>query len=341
MTTNDRNLSNLFSNHEREVIEVVNYVFVNGLICFFGIVANILNSLVFYKQGFRNTMNISFFGLALSDLCSLITSFWCGTCVNPLFVNSDVAILPREIQYLTGGAPHTCFVRITGWITVYITAERCLCILFPLKIKQLITSKGTMITIIAIYVLMIATFIPEYATSYFDWKFDAARNKTLLGLMFTRDKSRVAGLTVLLYGLSGFASFIAVIAFTIVLVIQLKRKSSWRLTANLDKSRSEVMSNRDRKTINMVAMIATILIVCYIPGVCVSMVTFLVAGFNIVGRYVNAFFVFWSFVFVFEGLNSSVNIFIYYRMSTKYRDTFRQIFSGINCHRPAVSSSGV
>lgn len=325
--TNITRLAGLITDSDREIYEIVNYVFLAGVVCMFGLVTNTINIIVFYKHGFNNTVTISFFSLAISDLCSLISVLWFGVCSNPLFINSDIVIYPGEIVYLTAGMPHICFTRITGWITVFITAERCLCIAIPLKIKQIVTPRNTTVIICVIYILNIASFLPEYATAYYDWKYFQNKNMSLLGLYFSSDHSDVEGLVFCLYSILGFASFVAVIAFTLVLVVELNRKSKWRMKASIEKRQVETMSNRDKKTMSMVAMIATVLIICFAPGVAVSMVTFLHSEFSIIGEFVNMFFVMWSFVFVSETINSSINIFFYYQMSMKYRETFQELFS--------------
>uniref|UniRef100_A0A2C9KHS2 Uncharacterized protein n=1 Tax=Biomphalaria glabrata TaxID=6526 RepID=A0A2C9KHS2_BIOGL len=131
----------LLSDGVKQIYELVNYVVFCNIFSVFGIFSNIINIIVFCRQGLDSTVNISFTGVAVSDLCSLVTLLWFNVCVNPLFVNSDVPMAPSEVQHLTGGFPHACFARITCWITVYITAERCLCIVSPLKIKRIITTK--------------------------------------------------------------------------------------------------------------------------------------------------------------------------------------------------------
>lgn len=60
----------------RRVFEIVNHVVLIGFICVFGITTNIANIVVFCKQGLNNTMNISLFGIAISDLSSLVTLGW-------------------------------------------------------------------------------------------------------------------------------------------------------------------------------------------------------------------------------------------------------------------------
>ncbi|CAG5124274.1 unnamed protein product, partial [Candidula unifasciata] len=51
-----------------EIVEFVNIVCLCGLVSMFGTVANIINLIVFYRQGLNTTINISFFALAVSDL---------------------------------------------------------------------------------------------------------------------------------------------------------------------------------------------------------------------------------------------------------------------------------
>uniref|UniRef100_A0A2C9KBT4 G-protein coupled receptors family 1 profile domain-containing protein n=1 Tax=Biomphalaria glabrata TaxID=6526 RepID=A0A2C9KBT4_BIOGL len=154
------------SNSTKIIIDIINMVLVGVIantVSALGIFGNIINIVVFFTQGLRTTVNISFFSLAISDLCNLITIAWFSICVNPyLNADPDLIIFPPEFQHLTAGFPHACFARITAWITVFMTVERCLCITFPFKIKEMITPKRTVITIICIYLFVIAAMIPEY-----------------------------------------------------------------------------------------------------------------------------------------------------------------------------------
>ncbi|GFS02799.1 chemosensory receptor A [Elysia marginata] len=54
----------------------------------------------------------------------------------------------------------------------------------------------------------------------------------------------------------------------------------------------------------------------------------LVPDFAKNGRYINTNQVSWSIGFVTESLNCSVNIFMYYTMSTKYRSTIQALICG-------------
>ena len=87
----------------------------------FAVPANIINILVFWKDGFKLTPNISFFVLAITDL--LISIF-------------DVPYLLRVYTtFVTHAVPVSEALNTIGaWITAVITMERLCCIAFPLKV---------------------------------------------------------------------------------------------------------------------------------------------------------------------------------------------------------------
>lgn len=140
------------SNIMMQITQFVNYAILCGLVSCLGTVANVINMVVFFRQGLKTTINISLFAMALSDLCSLILQQCCNIFFNPFFENSDVPMVSSEIQYITASVPRESFSRITCLITVYVAADRCLCIAFPLHVKQMITPRRTTAVIIVIYI---------------------------------------------------------------------------------------------------------------------------------------------------------------------------------------------
>lgn len=321
-----RVLNDILSLGQRKIFDIVNFVFLCSLIGVCGIVGNVINIIIFIKQGFKNTVNISFLGLAISDLCCLLTVIWVGVCQNPLLSNVGFPWIPDEFQYLTGAWPHIIFGRVTSYITAYVTAERCLCIAAPFLVKRIITPKRTTLAVFLIYSINILTLSPEYATSYFGWQFVPFLNKTLLRMSFTAERASVAGLVFFLNFVTGMLSFLIVILFTIILVVKLRQTSGWRKGATSDSTHQGAICSRDKKTMKLIVVIATILIVCYTPGTAITMATFVEPEFMLLRRYENFCFAMWSVSFVFQTLNSSINIVLYFTMSTKYRETFYELF---------------
>lgn len=322
------------SNEEKHIFEIVNFVSICGIVCTFGIVANIVNMIIFYKQGFRNTVNIGFFCLAISDLVCLMTLEWASICLNPLLASSGVPWFPLEVMYLSGAWPHVCFARITSFITVFVTAERYLSIALPLKVKQIITKKTSILIICLMYFVNIACLLPEYATAYLGWRFVPSRNATLLNIIFRSSRRNVEGIVFVFQILLGMASFVGVVVFTALLVSKLRQSSQFRQQVTSDISKLQAISSRDKKTVKMVVLIASVLIVCYTPAAVISLASCIVGPeFNIRGKYTNICEAMWSVALTVETINSSVNIFIYYFMSSKYRHIFNEImFRCLRCH---------
>lgn len=317
----------IITDSQREVFTTVNLVVLCSVVSIFGAVANVINLVTFYKQGLHTTINISFFALATSDLCSLLLQLWCGILLNPSLLDANIPIIFSDFQYVTGGIAREAFGTVTCLITVYITAERCLCIAFPLHIKQMITPTRTCIIVIFIYSLTLLSVLPLYCTAYMDWTFYPEWNITLLGLLYTEDNEQVEASVYVINANIGLIAFLLVVVFTLVLIRKLGQKRTWREMANVHGQKSKSLSNRDRKTMRMIILIAGVLIICYTPAVLLGLTTFFEAEFSVRGKFHNLYYTLWSFGLLFVSINSSVNIFLYLKMSSKYRQTFHELFS--------------
>ncbi|KAK7002780.1 neuropeptides capa receptor [Biomphalaria glabrata] len=310
----------------RKIFFLINHVIVDMCICVFGIVGNFLNIKVFLKQGLRTSVNQSLCAMSLSDLLGLIFQVWHNFCMNPYLELAGLPVDFLKIQILTAGCPNVAMTRITGWITMYITAERCLSVLLPLRIRQLVTVKRTAVVLVLCYCINLAFYLPLYAGNYLSWRFYPNLNKTMLGVSSWGNADLVDWVMNVSHFYLSVIAFICVVIFTVVLVVSLKRKSRWRRSATSDRDQNEALSSRENKTVGMVIMVAVVLIVCYAPGVTISFVEVFYPDFGISAKQENAYHVIWSFCFVFHSVNASINVIVYYRMSSKYRNTLQEIF---------------
>ncbi|KAI8796646.1 growth hormone secretagogue receptor type 1 [Biomphalaria glabrata] len=309
-----------------KIFFLVNHVIIDMCICVFGIVGNCLNITVFVKQGLRTSVNLSLCAMSLSDLIGLIFQVWHNFCLNPYLELAELPVDFLKVQILTAGCPNIAMTRITGWITVYITAERCLSVLLPLRIKQIVTFRRSVVILLLCYAVNLAFLMPLYSSNYLSWNFYPSLNKTMLGES-SRSNEALADLimnTAHLY-LSVIA-FCCVVIFTVALVVSLKRKSEWRRRVTSDRDQNEARSSREKKTVGMIIMVAAILIVCYAPGVTITFVEIFNSEFRISSKQANMYNAVWSFCFVFNSINASINVIVYYKMSSKYRTTLQDMF---------------
>lgn len=292
----------------------------------------LLSQLYFMCKDWTTTINISFFAMGVSDLCSLVFQMCYIIFHVPYFENLNIPMIYDDVQFITVGIPREVFARITCSITAYVTAERCLCIVFPFHIKQVITPQRTAIVIIYIYSTIWAVACPIFCIHYLEWRYYPEFNQTLLGSVTTSNKDVVEAVVYVAHASVGVLSLVFVAVFTSILIHQLGQKTTWRQMANVPQNKAEAISQRDRSTVRIVVLSACILIVCYTPGVILSLTTFCVPEFRITGKYLNLYVVVWSFAFIFETFNSSVNILLYYKFSSKFRRICNELFLSFWCH---------
>uniref|UniRef100_A0A2C9LXQ6 G-protein coupled receptors family 1 profile domain-containing protein n=1 Tax=Biomphalaria glabrata TaxID=6526 RepID=A0A2C9LXQ6_BIOGL len=316
----------LLSDTARNVFILVNHGVIGTLMCLFGTVGNCLNIVVFLRQGLRKSMNLSLFSISVSDFLGLVLQIWHNFCLNPYVGQIESPLDFMQIQYLTAGWPNVTAVRITGWTTAFMTLERCLSIAMPLKIKQVITFSRSLCIITVIYVLNLTALTPLYLSAYLAWYLSPGQNTTKLGVLFTDNTLEMQGLVFVFHASLSIAAFIFVFIFTAILVLKLKQKSKWRKQATHDNDQNEALSTRERKTVLLTIAVAFVLIVCYTPAVVGSITTTIAPDFGINGRQANVFHAVYSFAFLLHSTNSSINVAVYYKMSSRYRQTFQELF---------------
>lgn len=127
-------------------------------------------------------------------------------------------------------------------------------------------------------------------------------------------------------------SFTLLILFTFfLLLMSLNRKTKWRKTST-SLTQKDNISNRNKKRVRMVILIAAILIICFTPGmICFGAMAF-EPEYTMGGALDTVFYVSWSFAFICQTFNSSINILVYYKMSSKYEEIFNATFSAFFRH---------
>ncbi|CAL1543818.1 unnamed protein product [Lymnaea stagnalis] len=313
------------SNSTTFTILMFNYVALGGTMGCVGCLGNAVNAYVFVKMGIRDTVNISLLGLAISDFLALLFLLSESVCLNPMFQDTGVPVVLTEIEYVVGGWPHVCFTRVTSWITAFVTFERCLCIACPLKVKRYVTPTRAKLFICAMFLLVLASAAPEFFVNQFTWKFYPERNRTMLGLRFIEDRTRFEIVTLVLNNvIMQYFAFLAVIVFTITLAAELNQKSKWRSSV-VKADNPDDIPRKDKKVVKLITLISTTFILSYLPSSILFLAMAVEHEFHPDGYY-NIFYVTWSFAYVMEGLNASLNIFVYFTMSSRFRGIVYKTF---------------
>lgn len=75
----------------------------------------------------------------------------------------------------------------------------------------------------------------------------------------------------------------------------------------------------------MVVMISAVFILCYSPCAIILLTAAYEQSLAVGGQYIDIGIIIVSFIIILESINSSANIFIYYFISSKYRNTLRSL----------------
>ena len=300
--------------------------------------ANLVTITVYYRMGFADSTNISLTALALSDLGIALTTI--SSALGLLLPTIPDAKFTHEIFLTTSVHPHTLLSRISAMITTYLSIERYLCVLLPLKIKTIITPRRTLIVIVAIYGATFGLY-PVLVIGYpIGWKFYPERNASLLGVVPNLHPTVVMLDNIVLFVVSTFlpcVTFFSVIVFTLLLSLTLQRSKAWRdankynssNTQSADETGSKLTAKQSKedRAVRMVLTIATVFIVTNIPS-CIHMVAMAaVPGFSVTGRYSKLFLLMGVLYLGVDSVNSGANVIIYYRMSNKFRHAMISLFS--------------
>lgn len=171
-----------------------------------------------------------------------------------------------------------------------------------------------------------ASVSPLYVVNRLGLQFNPARNKTIISLIYADNRESIEQISFAINNtFIPFSAFVVIITCTVILVVRLHSNAEWRMKS-VTLVQADNVSNRNQKVARMVIMISGLFIACFVPISILFMAMSMVPGLSIVGKYRNAVIVIGGLGIVLESINSSVNIFIYYRMSSKFRAVFQQLY---------------
>ena len=289
-----------------------------------GVPTNLLNCLVFYRQGLRDRMNLCLFSLALVDMLFIMFFYLvCSYCI--------IGQLQPEVEewwkFFARKYFHGLFVGFlasSGCLTMVIAVERCVCVTLPLKAATLVKTRTIAVIIVGIVLslqVMCLLYPLELSIGTME---DPNTGKITLFLTTTEFRSQY----ILLYNIVEntlimivipFFTFTVVTIATAITVVQLKRAIAWRHGSSSSSS-SDV---REVALVKMLVVVSLIYIISSAPNVALGMTRLLVPEFVANRRYANIFLASHLLSLILGQVNSSVNFFVYLARSSRFRQELR------------------
>ncbi|KAL8623536.1 hypothetical protein ACOMHN_051146 [Nucella lapillus] len=293
----------------------------------FGTPANVLNMVVFYKQGLKERINFCLFFLALVDILHL----------TPLFIFQVEHINSWFTGELRNGEIYR-FMRNNNLLGFYgfgygsmllaavISTERCVCVLFPLTVQRCIPTKAfAFVVVFAVLTVSMLFFISsaqyrsgcyyEVRTQRISWQYEINHD------YFSKHEAMLRVLDGAFYGvLICIGCPALVLITTIITAIKLRQIVRWR-----SHSSSVMSSPKEMGLTRMLMCLSAEFIVLSSPLMIGRVTRLFPSVVGLVTYRWNVFRILGNCYEISFYISSSVNFVVYYVAGSKYRDTLRAV----------------
>lgn len=327
-------------------LDLILTVSVHGLISVLGVVSNAVNMRIFSQLGLKDSMSVGLFVLSFTDLA--VAAMQVASCFSYLVevVYPTSSIDPWSLGHFAFSWARYISFLISCWITTLITTERCFCVVFPFKVKQVFTIPRCMLATLVIYLVHIGIHLPIYVYAQMAWVNVPVispdgdimnTSRVVFTVTFTENSATweiiadmVAGVTL------SVLSQVILIFCTLYMIFSLKKSSQIRNADKGDKystlgqqeiqTRGDNLSQRERRLVKVVLLLAIVLTSCNVPRFMVIAIHHLFPGMNI-GAYQNLNTILWDISYIAGTIYCSSTIFIYLTLNTSYRRMFINLFA--------------
>ncbi|KAK0065631.1 G-protein coupled receptor [Biomphalaria pfeifferi] len=299
---------------------------------FTGLVTNALNMLVFVSQGLTSdSITVLLFAMSVSDLLSSIFMFPWLVCF--FMGRMNVSLVRNNYCYsmstMSASLYRVIFTRVTCLIQTYISVERVFFVVFPLRVNSVIRTRNTIIVNVGLCIVIFMMFTPYLAHALIEWSHDLMNLTVATLVENSEDKTVIAinsGLIIPNVDIvvNSLATVVIVHRFS---VMQKFRENLSSSRYSVQKLKSQGMLSKNVEVSKTVIVITSIYVINLICNQLQTMIFFTYPEVTQEGLNKNLYFVLYISRFVIEALLSTTNMFCYLRMSSKFRQVFKEIFS--------------
>ncbi|GFO13504.1 chemosensory receptor a [Plakobranchus ocellatus] len=324
---------------------------IQTFICMLGLITNIINIKTFLAmRAFDDGVTLTFLLLSVSDLFVCFVSTY--ICVSAFLIsqesrwlsklNSPKSIIhqeqlngpffPVEPTYIGifGHNMFQIFNLITILLTIYLAVARCLCVMYPLKFRNIITVRKTLLVSTIFFLTSLGIRLPLITHSGILLKFDPRINATRYRLWVHPNRETIKDVLWISVDSPVCVGAQVTLSVCIVFMVKVLRaavkfrlKASVTNNSKLDSNKSnEKLSTKETRIVKQLVLVSTIFIICNTPKILTFLAATIEPGFDLGGRYQNFYQVSVSATVLFDTLNSSVNMFVYYFYNSKFKSIF-------------------
>ena len=317
----------------------------------FTLCANIVNMMVLVKQGINTCVSLCLVCLSATDFLSRVAGWFSQLLGVLMILNIRLGFDPLAFSFFMVYTS-AIFYDVSNTLTTFLSLERCLCVCLPLKLKDIFTFWRSVTVIVCIYLLCFGLLLPHFLSS--GLKMRTSGNSTFLALWLSPDRAAVDVYIDAVHFCQTTVVMAVVFVCTLLMIVSLNHSSkfqggkdkgskpckspvtvSGRKTAknsNASQSPCEVLeshkntqSSRNLNVIKTVIFLCVICFICNLSRLALSAATYLEPRLNYGAEYQNVFQILLAVCYMFQLLNCSLNIFVYYRFNQSFRRTLQNV----------------
>ncbi|XP_059174432.1 endothelin receptor type B-like [Physella acuta] len=317
--------------HYNELVLEMNF-FLNTIIihivCLFGVLGNTFTLVVLTQHGFKDATNILLLSLAASDLVFSVTTSMSYMYNIVKIFDMDFASSMYAV-YVTHILPVHGLSSVASFISVaVISVERFIAVWFPFHSTRIVTPKRMKIVVVSVYVYLTILILPDIFCYQFGWYFHPLQNRTFAQVYKTKFYEENEDVLEFYFWMfrNNFTSTLPlaiVIVCTTMIVAKLissskKRKlmTSHHVTANKVK---------DKRVVKMLMVVSLTYIAILLPTTIMDLYMAIADPARIV---INVLVFIQNLLYQ---INASVNFVIYVTTSSKFYQTYKNIFLHCSC----------
>ena len=323
----------MISDSFREKFELIVGYWVVFFLSSMGLVTNSLTMIVFIRQGFKDSVNVSLFSIAVWDQVKCLAGV-----IYRLHGPIGLVDPLSGIFWKWASWPALIYLPIfAGYVSyglaTYVSIERCLSVSMPFKVKSLFQPRLTACFMVALSVLIFGSFSAVFLVYKVEFTYNSYYNTSIPrvtagALYFVQD-----GVILKMYKYLGIfypALFCTIMVVTSAIIVFQLRMSASNLRPesrpNSSATTSKNMTARDVKVTKMLLVVILVYLMDFFPRLCKYLASLIEPEFFAYNRLHNLMQIASNTIWILDFLNASVNFFIFMSMSTNFKTTFYEIF---------------
>ncbi|PVD32654.1 hypothetical protein C0Q70_08099 [Pomacea canaliculata] len=316
----------IISRQTLEIIQQLKGVVLIPVIFVFGSASICLSLIVFYKHGLSSRINLCLFVLECINLINVTYLFVLN--VDSLNMPFDTVLEGPVYEFLVNNNLTGLFGF--GYAAVFLSAlvacERCICVLFPLHSKTLIsTQKMAVVIIVAICFIVFPRFIVT-ARYRIICAFDVRMGRTIRQLavseFYFQYKDFINVLDGTFYGIIvSLGGPIVTFVSTLITVFSLNQTIAFRQYSSTSDAIREILLTK------MMIILSLENVLLSLPSIFLRIIPVFEPGVRPSGPYNNTCIALSSLVEISTHVNGSINFLVYYFAGTKFRKTVHSVFN--------------